>query len=96
MKRLLSLVAAAIIACGYTQAQTDYTVKLSDDQVKALRNKIINEYEDQRANTMDWARFSRYAKDNQKITTPSQRDGWKRTASGSPTIISWAEASAVR
>ena len=67
MKRLLSLAAAAIIACGYTQAQTDYTVKLNDDQVKALRNKIINEYEDQRANTMDWARFSRYAKDAKKI-----------------------------
>ena len=69
MKRLLSLAAAAIMTCGYTQAQSDYTVKLNDEQVKALRNKIINEYEDHRANTMDWARFSRYAKDNEKITT---------------------------
>ena len=49
-------------------AQTDYTITLSDEQAKTLRDKFINEYEARRASTMDWARFSRYAKDNKAVT----------------------------
>ena len=86
MTRFLSLAAAAIMVCSYTQAQTDYSVKLSDEQVKTLRNRIINEYEDHRANTMDWARFSRYAKDNLAVT---QRP--KAVLMGNSITEGWAE-----
>lgn len=57
-------IAAMLLLSVRIGAQNEYTVKLNEEQMKELRSKIISEHEKNRANTMDWARFSRYAKDN--------------------------------
>ena len=44
------------------------TVELTDEQMKPIRQQIINQHEDNRANNMDWANFRRYAEANKKIT----------------------------
>lgn len=67
MNKFLVIAAAMMMAVSVAKAQNEYTVKLNEEQVKELRSKIISEHEKNRANTMDWARFSRYANSNKQI-----------------------------
>jgi lysophospholipase L1-like esterase len=66
MKRLLTLAIATAALC-VAKAQK-VVVELSEDQLKPIRSQIIRQHEDNRANTMDWANFRRYAKANAQVT----------------------------
>lgn len=61
-------------------------VELNEDQLKPIRQQIINQHERHRANTMDWANFRRYAEANKKITKRP-----KAVLMGNSITEGWAE-----
>lgn len=67
MKKTLIFLAAALMVAPIVKAQK-VTVELSEEQLKPIRQQIINQHEDNRANNMDWANFRRYAKANEEVT----------------------------
>lgn len=67
MNKVLFFFAAALMVAPVIKAQK-VTVELNEEQMKPIRQQIINEHEKNRANTMDWANFRRYAKANESVT----------------------------
>lgn len=59
---------AAVIAATCVAKAQKVVVELSEEQLKPIRSQIISQHESNRANTMDWANFRRYAKENEKVT----------------------------
>lgn len=85
MKKVFVVLLAALAFAPMAKAQK-VTVELSDEQLKPIRNKIISDYETHRANTLDWAYFSCYAKDNEAVTTRP-----KAVLMGNSITRNWAE-----
>jgi len=67
MKKVLIFIAAALLAAPVIKAQ-NVTVELTEDQLKPIKSKILNDNEQHRANTWDMANFRFYAKANEKLT----------------------------
>lgn len=85
MKKLM-IVAAAMFALAPAIKAQKVTVELNEEQLKPIRQQIINQHEARRANTMDWAGFHRYAKANEAITKRP-----KAVLMGNSITEGWAE-----
>ena len=67
MKKIFICLAVAMVAAPFARAQK-VVVELNEQQLKPIRQQVIDQYETRRANTMDWANFHRYAEANKTIT----------------------------
>lgn len=85
MKKSLIILTAIALVTPFAKAQK-VTVELNEEQLKPIRQQIINQHETRRANTMDWANFKRYAKANKAITKKP-----KAVLMGNSITEGWAE-----
>ena len=85
MKKSLIILTAVALVTPFAKAQK-VTVELNEEQLKPIRQQIINQHETRRANTMDWANFKRYAKANEAITKKP-----KAVLMGNSITEGWAE-----
>ncbi len=83
------VVLAVVIAAACAAKAQKVVVELSEEQLKPIRSQIISQHENNRANTMDWANFRRYAKENKKVTKRP-----KAVLMGNSITEGWAELDA--